>query len=60
MLNLIQTQTAPGTEVLSVKSVRQGFEKGSGELLVLDAVDLVRFVLYGADAYLAFSEQPLD
>ena len=40
MLNLVQTQTASNAEVLSVKGVRQGFEKSSGELLVLDNVDL--------------------
>ena len=40
MLNLVQTQTAASAEVLSVKGVRQGFEKSSGELLVLDNVDL--------------------
>ena len=40
MLNAVQTQAAPGAEVLSVKGVRQGFQKGSGELLVLDNVDL--------------------
>jgi len=40
MLNAVQTQAAPGAEVLSVKGVRQGFQKGSGELLVLDDVDL--------------------
>ncbi|MDB5362277.1 MAG: transporter ATP-binding protein [Rhodospirillales bacterium] len=40
MLNAVQAQTAPGAEVLSVKGVRQGFQKGSGELLVLDDVDL--------------------
>ena len=40
MLNPAQTQTAPGADVLSVKGVRQGFQKGSGELLVLDNVDV--------------------
>ncbi|GGF30686.1 ABC transporter ATP-binding protein [Aliidongia dinghuensis] len=40
MLNLVQTQAAPGAEVLSAKGVRQGFEKSAGELLVLDNVDL--------------------
>ncbi|HEV2678366.1 MAG TPA: nitrate/sulfonate/bicarbonate ABC transporter ATP-binding protein [Aliidongia sp.] len=39
MLNLVQTP-AGAAEVLSVKGVRQGFEKNSGELLVLDNVDL--------------------
>ena len=40
MLNAVQTQAATSAEVLSVKGVRQGFQKGSGELLVLDNVDL--------------------
>ena len=40
MLNPAQTKTAPGADVLTVKSVRQGFQKGSGELLVLDNVDV--------------------
>jgi NitT/TauT family transport system ATP-binding protein len=40
MLNLVPNQAAQSAEVLSVKGVRQGFEKSSGELLVLDNVDL--------------------
>jgi len=40
MLNSVQTQAAPGADVLTVKGVRQGFQKGSGELLVLDDVDV--------------------
>jgi NitT/TauT family transport system ATP-binding protein len=39
MLNVIPTQ-APGADVLEVKGVRQGFQKSSGELLVLDNVDV--------------------
>jgi len=38
MLNAVQT--APSADVLTVKGVRQGFQKGSGELLVLDDVDV--------------------
>jgi len=40
MLNMVPTPTAQGAAVLEVKSVRQGFEKNSGELLVLDNVDV--------------------
>jgi NitT/TauT family transport system ATP-binding protein len=40
MLNVVPTPTAQGAAVLEVKSVRQGFEKTSGELLVLDNVDM--------------------
>jgi len=40
MVNSVQTQAAPGADVLTVKGVRQGFQKGSGELLVLDDVDV--------------------
>jgi len=39
MLNAVPTP-APGADVLQVKSVRQGFQKSSGELLVLDNVDV--------------------
>ena len=35
MLNVVPTQAAQGADVLQVKGVRQGFQKGSGELLVL-------------------------
>ena len=40
MLNVVPTQAAPSADVLQVKGVRQGFEKSSGELLVLDNVDV--------------------
>src|ERR1700753_3720149 len=40
MLNVVPTQAAQGAAVLEVKGVRQGFEKSSGELLVLDNGDV--------------------
>jgi NitT/TauT family transport system ATP-binding protein len=40
MLNVVPTQAVQGADVLQVKGVRQGFEKSSGELLVLDNVDV--------------------
>jgi NitT/TauT family transport system ATP-binding protein len=40
MLNVVPTPAAQGADVLQVKGVRQGFEKSSGELLVLDNVDV--------------------
>ena len=40
MLNVVPTQAAQGADVLQVKGVRQGFQKGSGELLVLEDVDV--------------------
>ena len=40
MLNVVPTQAVQGADVLQVKGVRQGFQKSSGELLVLDNVDV--------------------